>query len=179
MKIILIGIVAFITLGVALFALVRWAQRKHLEELMESEGVVRRARGVTAAICFINSAREEHLRVDLCLSKKRICAFRSIWHPPFIHVPFQDSAFEMMLTTGLDHEKRSYLGLGGAAQQAEVRFLLADAREWLHEIEHINNPCSPDACQSFDPAVCGSGVCPIITNDLNQNSASGVASMEV
>ncbi|MEW6737108.1 MAG: hypothetical protein AB1489_37830 [Acidobacteriota bacterium] len=157
---IILAILMFLLVAVPiLLLLVRWAQRRHLLDMMQSEGMLRRARGIRTAICLFTSEKQQWIEVELFLSNSRICAFRSLLHPPFIHVPFQDSALEITLAAGTDEQKRSYLGLGALAKQGEVRFFLPDAREWLCDIERLTNRCSPTTCENYDPAVCGE--CPI------------------
>ena len=157
MKLILIGLIGLLIFGLAAMVLIRWAQRKHLQEMMQSEGLLRKTHAIPAAICFMDNS-QRRMSVDLYLSRKRICAFRSLLHKPFIHIPFENSTLEVMFASKLDGENRSYLGLGAPSTQSEVRFFLNDAREWLCEIEQLNNLCRPETCENFDPATCST--CP-------------------
>jgi hypothetical protein len=156
MMIIFAVVIGLAVLGVGLFVLVRWAQRKHLQEMVRSEGLLRQARSVRAAICLMENESEKLLDVDLYLSPKRICAFhsRSAFHPPLIHLPFENSALEVIFASSIDSEKRSYLGLGAPSRQGEFRFFLNNAREWLCDIERLNHLCSPQSCEKFDPDKC-------------------------
>src|SRR5262249_13443825 len=167
MKLLLLGLVGLLILGLALFALIRWAQRRHLQEMMESGGLLRSERGVKAAICFMGKESEKWLSVDLYLSPKRICAFRSALHPPLIHVPFENSSLEVLFASSVDSEKRSYLGLGAPSRQGEIRFFLNDARDWLCKIEQLNNLCRPDTCADYDPAKCAT-TCPAVDTQTAQ-----------
>src|SRR5688572_7171910 len=158
MKLLIFLPIALLFLGLAGAALIRWAQKKHLQEMIDSEGLLRRAEGVRAAIQVMGEEGERWTSVDLYLSRKRICAFRSALRQPLIHVPFENSALEVTFASGVDSRKNSYLGLGAPSKQGEVRFFLSDAREWLCEIEQLNNLCHPETCENFDPALCGT--CP-------------------
>src|SRR5262249_7408744 len=151
-------LIALAAAAAAVIVLVGWAQRKNLEEMMRTEGLLREARGVKTSICFLEKQSEQRINVDLFLSRKRICAFRSALAQPFIHVPFENATMEFSFASSVDAAAGAYFGIGSPAQFGEVRFFLKDAREWLCDVEQLNNLCRPETCENFDPALCGS--CP-------------------
>jgi hypothetical protein len=157
-KLILLAIAAISLLGLLIMMVIRLAQWRHLQEVIHAEGLLREAKAVPTAL-NLATPMERWTRVNLYLSRKRICALPSFWSAPLVRLTFENMAMEILLTVNLDRQQRPYLSLADPTQQAEISFFLPDAREWLCEIERLSNHCDPANCANFDPALCAGGEC--------------------
>ncbi len=157
-KLLLIALTSVSLLGLIIMVVIRLARWRHLQEVIQAEGLLREAKRVRTVL-NLATPMERWTKVDLYLSRKRICALPSLWSAPLIHLPFENSSLEIMFTINLDRQQQHYLSLVDPTQQAEISFFLNDAREWLCEIEQLTNRCDPASCANFDPALCGAGEC--------------------